>query len=66
MSNLSQEKAREIIKDVRMNNGGITAEDRDRLVASEQSDMLVALQRMRRQLADSIKLYLTFPCRESG
>ncbi len=62
---LSQAEAREFIAEVRENNGGITAEDRDFLVANMPS-ALRALQKTRRQLADSIKMYSTFPCSECG
>lgn len=62
---LSQAEAREFIADVREKNGGITAEDRDFLVANRPS-ALRALQNIRRQLADSIKMYSTFPCSEYG
>ena len=65
MNNPSEEKAREFIAEVREDNGGITAEDRDFLVANRPS-ALRALQKTRRQLADSIKMYCTLPCRESS
>lgn len=65
MPTLSQEEAREFIAEVREDNGGITAEDRDFLVANLPS-ALRALQKTRRQLADSIKMYSTFSCSECG
>ncbi|KAL8930621.1 MAG: hypothetical protein Q9208_000492 [Pyrenodesmia sp. 3 TL-2023] len=55
MPELSQKEARQFIADVREDNGGITAEDRDYLEANRPS-VLRALQKTRRQLADSIKI----------
>lgn len=65
MKNLPHEEARRFIADVREDNGGITAEDRGFLVANRPS-ALRALQKTPRQLADSIKMYCTFPCSEFG
>ena len=65
MSTPSQEEAREFIAEVREDNGGITEEDRDFLDANRPS-ALRALKKIRRQLADSIKMYNTFPCGECG
>ena len=65
MSTPSQQEAREFIGEVREDNGGITVEDRDFLVAHRPS-ALRALQKIRRQLADSIKMYSTCPCGEYG
>ena len=65
MSTPSQQEAREFIAEVREDNGGITVEDRDFLLANRPS-ALRALQKIRRQLADSIKMYSTCPCREYG
>ncbi|KAL8736556.1 MAG: hypothetical protein Q9181_002384 [Wetmoreana brouardii] len=55
MPEYSQEAARKFIAEVREDNGGITAEDRDFLLANRPS-ALRALQKTRRQLADSIKI----------
>lgn len=67
MPTLSQEEAREFIAEVREENGGITAEDRDSLAANRPGrSALRALQKTRRQLANSIKMYSTFPCSECG
>lgn len=55
MPGTSQEDARAFIAEVREDNGGITAEDRDFLLANRPS-ALRALQKTRRQLADSIKM----------
>ena len=59
----SLEEARKFIAEVREDNGGITTEDRDFLVTHRPS-ALRALQKIRRQLADSIKRYSTFSCGE--
>ena len=58
MPNVSQEeedKARNFIAEVREDNGGITTEDRDFLLANRPS-ALRALQKTRRKLANSIKM----------
>ena len=55
MSTPSQIEAREFIAEVREDNGGITEEDRDFLLTNRPST-LRALQKIRRQLADSIKM----------
>ncbi|KAL8701070.1 MAG: hypothetical protein Q9201_005112 [Fulgogasparrea decipioides] len=60
MPESSQEKARKFIAELREGNGGITAEDRDFLLANRPS-ALRALQMTRRQLADSIKMYCICP-----
>ena len=65
MSTPSQIEAREFIAEVREDNGGITEEDRDFLVANRPS-ALRALQKIRRQLADSIKMYSICPASECG
>ena len=65
MSSPSLEEARAFIADVREDNGGITAEDREFLAANRPS-ALRALQKTRRQLADSIKMYSAFPREEFG
>ncbi len=59
MANTSQEEARKFIAEVREDNGGITVEDRDFLVANRPS-VLRSLQNTRRKLAESIKTYRTF------
>ena len=58
MPNSSEDEAREFIAEVREDNGGITPEDRVFLIANRPS-ALRALQKTRRQLADSIKMYHT-------
>ena len=59
MPNLSKDEARVVIAEVREDNGGMTAEDRDFLLANRPSALRV-LQKTRRQLANSIKAYCTF------
>ena len=65
MSTPSKEEALEFIAEVREDNGGITAEDRDFLAANRPS-ALRALQKIRRQLADSIKMYSIYSFGECG
>ena len=58
MPNLSPDEARGFIAEVRKENGGITPENRD-FLKKRMPEVLEALQNTRRQLADSIKMYLT-------
>ena len=67
MPESSREEACKFIAEVRESNGGITDEDRDFLRAHQRESVLRALQKTRRQLADSLKMYCTYPpCRELG
>ena len=66
MSNLNQEEARKFVEKIRKDNGGITTEHREALADGGLSDVLDALKSVRRQLANSIKTYSIFSCRESG
>ena len=56
MSQLSQEQAREVIASIREKNGGISAKDRQTLVG-QMPHVLKALTEVRKQLANSTKMY---------
>ena len=64
MPKFSQEEAREFIAEVREDNGGITAADR-LFLEQHRPSALRALQKTRRQLADSIKMYCVTLYKES-
>ena len=66
MSELSEEEARNLIDDIRKKHGGITAEQRDHAVASDQQDLLDVLHATRRQFAESLEMYYIFTGRETG
>ena len=55
MPNLSKEEAREFIAEIREENGGVTAEDRD-FIAAERPKFLRAFRNRGRQIANSMKM----------
>ena len=52
MSDLSVDEAHQFIKNLRSENGGVSAEGRD----GASKELLAALQSVRRQLANTIKM----------